>query len=326
MKRIFLSTLIGVSVVAMIFIFSVSEAARPPESYPLVCRGAATFETNPGPVLWPGCPVIDQSICKYAGFTFRPGSKPARDGLAPGECSWLDRAMRAGEPTRLTQPIEGASGWTKELSSSNSYWTFNVYNAGEQLQATGAERSKKPGIDVAKPGDSIPGGDKLAFAKTNFALAANGGKASASSASAGYAPSGTIDGDRWGLNFGKDGYWSSETGALPQWLEVEFKDGKPKTITEIDLFTTQDNYMSPMEPTPSMEFKTFGLRDFDVQFWNDSASVWIPIPGGGVRGNKLVWNQFNFPTTPITTSKIRVVCLGSPDSYSRITELEAWSK
>ncbi len=162
MKRILLSTLIGVSVVAMIFIFSVSEAARPPESYPLVCRGAATFETNPGPVLWPGCPVIDQSICKYAGFTFRPGSKPARDGLAPGECSWLDRGMRAGEPNRVVQRIEPVAGvekyaWIKDLHSPDSYWIFNVYSYVGVLVATGAERNGKPVVfDKGRfPGDIL---------------------------------------------------------------------------------------------------------------------------------------------------------------------------
>ncbi len=102
------------------------------DTYPLECRGADTLKfIEDGP-----------PDSRRVGFTFSPGTQPAKKGLLPGQCSWLDRAMRAGEPTRLTQPIEGATGWTKELSSSNSYWTFNVYNAGAQLQATGAERSK----------------------------------------------------------------------------------------------------------------------------------------------------------------------------------------
>jgi len=161
MKRIFLSALIAVGMIAAILqVLSGSEAARPPESYPLVCRGAATFETNPGPVLWPGCPVIDQSICKYAGFTFRPGSKPARDGLAPGECSWLDRGMRAGEPNRVVQRIEPVAGvekydWIKDLHSPDSYWIFNVYSYVGVLVATGAER--KPVVfDKGRfPGDIL---------------------------------------------------------------------------------------------------------------------------------------------------------------------------
>jgi hypothetical protein len=182
----------------------------------------------------------------------------------------------------------------------------------------------KPDTPVAKPGVSSPLGESTALARTNFALASNGGKATASSASPGYSPSGTIDGDRKGLNFGKDGYWSSETGTFPQWLEVDFSGSK--TITEIDLFTIQDNYASPSDPVSGMAFAKYGLTDFNVQFWNESLGSWQPIPGGGVKGNKLVWNQFSFPGSPITTSRIRVECLGSADLFSRIAELEAWSK
>ncbi|HEY3027963.1 MAG TPA: hypothetical protein VGJ55_17570, partial [Pyrinomonadaceae bacterium] len=142
-----------------------------PDSYPLVCRGTYALKIMDfdGPVPF-----------RWVGFNFIPGTGPAKNGLKAGQCSWLDRGMRADEPDRLAQPIEYTQVWNKELNSSDSYWTFNVYNAGDQLQATGAERSKNPGIDVAKPGDSIPGGDKLAVAKTNFALASRGAMANSS--------------------------------------------------------------------------------------------------------------------------------------------------
>src|SRR5438876_520878 len=156
--------------------------------------------------------------------------------------------------------------------------------------------------------------DTLAVARANFALASKGTKASASSAAAGYDPSGAIDGDRKGLNFGKDGYWSSKTGTFPEWLQIEFK-GK-RTITEIDVFTIQDNYASPAEPTPTMEFKTYGLTDFDVEEWvelsgvpfpgGDSRGFWVPISGGSRRGNELVWNQVDLSASPVTATKIRV--------------------
>src|SRR5260370_6127458 len=81
MKRIFLSTLIGASVVAMIFIFSVSAAARPLEDYPLVCRGGGSLVTG----IAPG----ERNI----GFTFVRGTKPAGEGLAPGETSWEEHSM-----------------------------------------------------------------------------------------------------------------------------------------------------------------------------------------------------------------------------------------
>ena len=184
---------------------------------------------------------------------------------------------------------------------------------------------------IGKPGVVLPT-EGIILARTNYALAAHGGMASASSSYPGSAPSGAIDGDRKGLNFGKDGYWNSKDATFPQWLEVDFK-GK-RTITEIDLFTIQDDYASPVEPTPRMEFTKYGLRDFDVEFWKElsfpppipAGGLWVPIPGGSVRGNKLVWNQFDFSKSPITTLKIRVKCLASPDNFSRIAELEAWSK
>src|SRR5258708_3802422 len=162
MNRKVLPLLMSAGMVAAIFqTLSGSEAVRMPESYPLVCRGAATFETNPGPVLWPGCPVIDQSICKYAGFTFRPGSKAARDGLAPGECSWLDRGMREGEANGVVQRIEPVGevekyNWIKDLHSPDSYWIFNVYSYVGVLVATGAERN---GMTVVSDRGRFPGGD-----------------------------------------------------------------------------------------------------------------------------------------------------------------------
>jgi len=181
---------------------------------------------------------------------------------------------------------------------------------------------EKPDIPVARPDLASHLGDRTALARTNFALASNGGVASASSSYPGSAPSGAIDGDRKGLNPGKDGYWTSKDGTSPQWLEVDFSGYK--TITEIDLFTIQDDYTSPAEPYPTLEFTKYGLTDFDVYGWIESG--WAPLPWSR-RGNKLVWNQLDLSTSPITVSKIKVSCFGSlVDSYSRIAELEAWGK
>jgi len=156
----------------------------------------------------------------------------------------------------------------------------------------------------------------------NFALTSSGGVASASSSYPGKAPSSAIDGDRKGLNPGKDAFWNSKDGTSPQWFEVDFSGYK--TITEIDLFTTQDDYTSPVEPYATMEFMKYGLTGFDVYGWIESG--WAPLPWSR-RGNKLVWNQLDLSTSPITVSKIKVSCLGSSaDSYSRIAELEAWGK
>ena len=174
---------------------------------------------------------------------------------------------------------------------------------------------------VAKPEISSPVGQAVTRARTNFALAANGAVAKSSSAAPGYAASGAIDGDELGVNFGKNGYWSSADDSLPAWLEVAFSG--IKSITEIDLFTIQDDFKSPSTPTPTMIFTKYGLTDFEVQYWNETTSDWVGIASGPMKENKLVWNKFSF--SPIKTSRIRILSHGSPDSYSRVAELEAWS-
>ena len=153
-----------------------------------------------------------------------------------------------------------------------------------------------------------------------MALAANGGVASASSVySPNYAASGAINGDRRGLNFGFGGGWNDGTpNAYPDWLQVDFNG--TKVIQEVNVFSMQDNYGSPAEPTPAMTFTSFGLRAFQVQYWNGTS--WVDVPGGAVTNNNLVWKQFLF--TPVTTSKIRILITGALNGYSRVTEVEAW--
>src|SRR2546423_14414735 len=103
MKRIFLSALIGTGMVAVIFqISSGSEAAQPPEDYPLVCRGGGSLVTG----IAPG----EGNI----GFTFVRGTKPAGEGLAPGECSRKDRGMYPNEPDRVPQQVADSSDSLKE--------------------------------------------------------------------------------------------------------------------------------------------------------------------------------------------------------------------
>src|SRR5437763_8357649 len=140
MRKIFSSALIGVSVLAAIFLFPGSSAARTPEDYPLVCRGGGSLVTG----MAPG----ERNI----GFTFVRGTKPAGEGLAPGECSWKDRGMYPNEPDRVSQHVEESSDslrvggtlapenrWYEELHSSDRYWTFMVSNNRlGQLIATSA--------------------------------------------------------------------------------------------------------------------------------------------------------------------------------------------
>jgi hypothetical protein len=158
MKRIFLSALIVGMASLTGQLFSGTRAARLADDYPLVCRGSETFKIDP-PMPCEGCVNADEAP-RYVSFMFIRGSKPSGKGLAPGECSWLDRGMYADEPERVVQEIDALGGiekyeWMKDLHSPDSYWTFNVYSTRGRLLATSAERNGKP---VVTDRGRFPGG------------------------------------------------------------------------------------------------------------------------------------------------------------------------
>jgi YD repeat-containing protein len=156
-------------------------------------------------------------------------------------------------------------------------------------------------------------------ARINVAASANGGAASASSTlNANYPASGAINGEHKGLNYGSGGVWHGGAATFPQWLQVDFNGNK--TIDEIDVYTIQNDYANPSEPTETTTFTTYGLTAYEVQYWNGTG--WITVPGGSVSGNNRAWRKFAF--SPITTGKIRVLTNASVDGWSRIAEVEAY--
>jgi hypothetical protein len=163
-----------------------------------------------------------------------------------------------------------------------------------------------------------------ATTRSNFALESQGAVASASSTlDLGRLPRAAINGDRRGLHYPTvpttGSAWQDATpDAFPDWLEVAFPGAR--TIDEIDVFSLQDDFNNPVEPTETMTFTQSGLQDFDLQYWTGSA--WQTVPGGSVLNNNKVWRKIVFP--PLTTTKVRVVVNRALASFSRITELEVW--
>ena len=168
-------------------------------------------------------------------------------------------------------------------------------------------------VDAALPVPPPP------LSRVNLALPAQGGVITASSSySAAYPATGANDGDRKGLRWASGGGWNDQSAnSWPDWLQVDF--GNVKTVAEVNVFTVQDNYANPAEPTEAMTFTQYGITSFEVQYW--TGTEWLTVPGGSVSGNNSVWRRFVF--TPLSTSRLRVLVLGG-SGYSRITEFEAY--
>ena len=152
----------------------------------------------------------------------------------------------------------------------------------------------------------------------NVAAAAAGGVASASSVySASYPVAAINDNDRRGAAWGAGGGWNDATAnKFPDWVEIDFNGSK--TIDRVIVYTLQDNYANPVEPTDSQAFSQYGVTDFTVQGWNGTS--WIAL--GSVAGNTLVKRAVTF--APFSTSRIRVNVTGASMLYSRLVEVEAW--
>ncbi len=155
-------------------------------------------------------------------------------------------------------------------------------------------------------------------AQVNVARSSNGGVVTTSSNhdnSTAYHGPHANDGERKGTVWWND----NNPGVFPDWIEVSFSAAK--SINLINVFTIQDNYSSPSEPTEAMTFTNYGIKDFDIQTWNGSA--WVNVTGGSIRGNNKVWTKVSFPE--ITTSKIRILVLATADGKTRIAEVEAFT-
>jgi hypothetical protein len=155
---------------------------------------------------------------------------------------------------------------------------------------------------------------------SNVALASAGGVASASSSySGGYPASAINDGERAGLNPGNGGYWNDATpNVLPDWVQINFSGAK--TIDHVVVYSLQDNYLNPVEPSDTQTFSLYGITGFTVQGWNGAA--WVTL--ATVSGNNLV--KRSVPFTAYTTDRIRINVTGTIDMWSRLTEVEAWGQ
>jgi hypothetical protein len=153
---------------------------------------------------------------------------------------------------------------------------------------------------------------------TNVALASAGAVATASSTiNPNYPVSAVNNNERKGANWGNGGGWNDATnGQYPDDVQIDFN--AMKTIDRVVVYSVQNAYQSPVEPTDTQTFSLYGLTNFTVEGWTGSG--WTVL--GTVSANNLVKRTVTF--APYTTDAIRIHITGSLGGYSRIVEIEAW--
>jgi len=145
-------------------------------SYELRCRGGALkFNSTPGRTSSSGEQMMNMTIDFAAGTQGASARTPI---LTPGQCSWVDRGFRPGEPTQIRleivsfaqqqQALHGspvdrtptaaerypdAQNVPQYLSSSDHYWSFWVYNTGNGYLQSTSQKYFKPLKTL--PGDKV---------------------------------------------------------------------------------------------------------------------------------------------------------------------------
>jgi len=117
---------------------------------------------------------------------------------------------------------------------------------------------------------------------------------------------------------GSAGWRDATNGVFPDWVQIAFNG--VKTIDRVVVYTIQNNWTSPVEPTDTLTFSLYGVTAFTVQTWNGAA--WVTQ--ATITGNNLVKRTVTFPAA--STDRIRVNVNGAADGNSRIIEIEAWGK
>ena len=157
----------------------------------------------------------------------------------------------------------------------------------------------------------------------NVAAASTGATATASSTHTdrNYSPQGAIDGDRKGQDWENGGGWNDFTrGIWPDDWTVTFNGAQ--SIAEIRLYTLQNDFRNPQEPTPLTPADLYGISDFEVQTCNGATCTTIPVVGT-VTGNDKAMRVFVL-STPVTATGVRIKVNNGRVHYSRIVEVEAF--
>jgi hypothetical protein len=248
-------------------------------------------------------------------------------------CNWFDisgfQLTRWGV-RQFGVPVAISNGWGDDCGPSE--WTPRQRDVflrlfRERLKQKNPVRflSDDPSKLVSRAPDHPVQGDAIpepAPGEVNWALAANGSRATTSSQDASdkavWPASGAIDGRRDDTGWGTGHGWASQGGqALPQWLEVDF--GKERAVHRFVVITYQK------EQSAETAGK-WGVQDYTLEGWDKRKQKWNPIAKaasefpGKVRVHRLA--------KPVHTARFRIVAtaVAPLDGQARLLQVEAWGR
>ncbi|HVM49289.1 MAG TPA: discoidin domain-containing protein [Candidatus Acidoferrum sp.] len=293
------------------------------------CVGAYGWDTVPGYAMMADGTYQD-SHCDPRAWSY---------GLFPNwrntlwSCNWFDisdfQRTRWGVEN-FGAPVAISNGWGNDCGPSE--WTPRERDAflrlfHERLKmkppsrflTADPEALLATSPDVPGRGDPIP---EPGTGEVNWALAANGSRASASSQEASgnsvWPASGVIDGRRddaaWGAGHG----WASKAGEpLPQWLEVDF--GQPRSVSRFVVLT----YEKDKGPETAAKW---GVQDYMIEVWDKRKRRWEPVVRECPR--RVVKARVHKLARPVETDKFRIVIseVAPLDGQARLLQLEAWGR
>ncbi len=91
-----------------------------------------------------------------------------------------------------------------------------------------------------------------------------------------------------------------------------------QTITEVRLYTLQNNFRNPVEPTVTTPADLYGISDFEVQTCNGATCTTVAT----ITGNDKAMRVITF--APTSATGVRIKINNGRVHYSRLVELEAF--
>ncbi len=246
-------------------------------------------------------------------------------------CNWADitgfQLTRWGVRT-FGVPVAISNGWGDDCGPSE--WSplqrdaiLGLFRERLKMKKPVRLLSDDPDKLVSRAPDHPAQGDPIpepAPDEVNWALAANGSHASASSqevsVNAIWPASGVIDGRRDDAGWGTGHGWASKGGEpLPQWLEVDF--GQERAVHRFVVITYQKDNSAETAGK-------WGVQSYTIEAWDKRKQRWQPLVAAAADFPAKV--RVHQLPEPARTDRFRIMVtkVAPLDDQARLLQVEAW--